>query len=544
MGDYEPLLRWQREPRGPNEVDRIDLSPPQPLLHYSPNTRSPYLPDYNHTPALDGFLGSPAFRPSRLSNSPGASVLFSPMDIDVSRSPSTPSIYQDNELVSPSPSLTALQPDQIGSPRWEGASYLVDLPVSEGTPIPPSISSSPLEVLADIQNNDIHDSPNSVYYTPLQSPLLGSPLTVAAPVLNGARTTAQIKKRRKQEVFICPIPGCGRTFSRNINLTVHIRLHKEEKPLVCRWPECGRGFSRYHDLQLHEQSHACLQSLECKGCRKIFTHVDALKQHLFSEEGTICLKLHVFLHLRRDGDGAGQDYAAQINQYINHISAESPDSRYASLTNLRDLRESICSMIIKIAGDRELRKQFIDVFSAQERRPEAQGISNCVNSILYEESFNNANDHANVLRLLCKFQGAAQVYPDRYLLSDISMAPLPFQGGGFADTFEGKHKDKRICIKMIRVFDKEPQVKLLKELARETTLWAHMSHENILPFYGTYVSDRATSRICLVSPFMKNGNLETFLRNNPTTPRLPLVRALVVEWDGQYSTIRPGSGCH
>jgi hypothetical protein len=43
----------------------------------------------------------------------------------------------------------------------------------------------------------------------------------------------------------------------------------------------------------------------------------------------------------------------------------------------------------------------------------------------------------------------------------------------------------------------------------------------LLPFFGLYYMD---ARLCLVSPWLENGNIMEFLRKNPQhTDRLPLV---------------------
>ncbi len=54
-------------------------------------------------------------------------------------------------------------------------------------------------------------------------------------------------------------------------------------------------------------------------------------------------------------------------------------------------------------------------------------------------------------------------------------------------------------------------------------MWSHLSHPNLLPFYGIYQADDYLGRVCLVSPWMKNGNVNEYLNAHPETPRLPLV---------------------
>lgn len=63
----------------------------------------------------------------------------------------------------------------------------------------------------------------SAYHTPGQSPSPAPPLNVETPVpkptVTTGRTANASHKRRKQEAsFICPIPGCGSTFTRSFNL--------------------------------------------------------------------------------------------------------------------------------------------------------------------------------------------------------------------------------------------------------------------------------------------------------------------------------------
>ncbi|KAF5359111.1 hypothetical protein D9756_003539 [Leucocoprinus leucothites] len=136
----------------------------------------------------------------------------------------------------------------------------------------------------------------SAYHTPGQSPSPAPPLTIDSavpkPTVTTGRTANASHKRRKQDAsFICPIPGCGSTFTRSFNLKGHIRSHKEEKPFVCHWPGCGKGFARQHDCKRHEQLHSNYRPYQCDGCGKQFARMDALNRHLRSEGGADCQKL-------------------------------------------------------------------------------------------------------------------------------------------------------------------------------------------------------------------------------------------------------------
>ncbi|KAJ7811086.1 hypothetical protein B0H14DRAFT_2378575 [Mycena olivaceomarginata] len=42
---------------------------------------------------------------------------------------------------------------------------------------------------------------------------------------------------------MCPVQGCGSTFTRSFNLRGHIQSHNTGSLFLCKWPECGKGFT-------------------------------------------------------------------------------------------------------------------------------------------------------------------------------------------------------------------------------------------------------------------------------------------------------------
>ncbi|KAF7374474.1 Calcineurin responsive transcriptional factor [Mycena sanguinolenta] len=98
-----------------------------------------------------------------------------------------------------------------------------------------------------------------------------------------------ICRRSAAVTFICPIPGCGSTFTRSFHLKGHIRTHTSNPFLyTCKWPACGKGFARQHDCNRHEQLHANYSPFTCGGCNKQFARMHALERHLRSERGAEC----------------------------------------------------------------------------------------------------------------------------------------------------------------------------------------------------------------------------------------------------------------
>ena len=75
-----------------------------------------------------------------------------------------------------------------------------------------------------------------------------------------------------------------------------------------------------------------------------------------------------------------------------------------------------------------------------------------------------------------------------------------------------------------------------QEYTREAILWKQLKHRNVLPFLGLYYLDKNKRRLCLVSPWMENGNLVQYLKKQrrnepggkPDRRKILLVRILVV----------------
>lgn len=64
----------------------------------------------------------------------------------------------------------------------------------------------------------------------------------------------QLTRRAVEDAnFPCPLPDCGKRFTRKINLKGHIRSHFGERPYACS--SCGKAFTRVNDCKRHEKIH-------------------------------------------------------------------------------------------------------------------------------------------------------------------------------------------------------------------------------------------------------------------------------------------------
>ncbi|KAJ7019357.1 kinase-like domain-containing protein [Mycena alexandri] len=127
--------------------------------------------------------------------------------------------------------------------------------------------------------------------------------------------------------------------------------------------------------------------------------------------------------------------------------------------------------------------------------------------------------------LICKamwrLSRKSGLYPKCFILYGLQKVGQQVAAGGFGDIWKGVVYGQSVCVKAMRVFQEADVQALLKEFGREAAIWRQLCHPNLLPFFGLYYMD---ARLCLVSPWLENGNIMEFLRKNPQhTDRLPLI---------------------
>ncbi|KAF9903921.1 hypothetical protein EC991_003212 [Linnemannia zychae] len=95
-------------------------------------------------------------------------------------------------------------------------------------------------------------------------------------------TRANSKTRSEHKLpinrFVCPLPGCGRTFSRPFNLKSHGMTHETLRPYAC--DQCDKTFARIHDRDRHLKGHLIEKPHFCVVCLGRFARQDAVTRHL------------------------------------------------------------------------------------------------------------------------------------------------------------------------------------------------------------------------------------------------------------------------
>ena len=148
----------------------------------------------------------------------------------------------------------------------------------------------------------------------------------------------------------------------------------------------------------------------------------------------------------------------------------------------------------------------------------------------------------DILAALLRLSKSSKLYPECLTIMDLERDDdvLPVDSGRFGEIYKGRSRNQAICLKVIKVNHK-PQIKLLLKVSlfgafnsckcltsqavfKEALLWGHLSHPNILPFYGIYHLKDAHGRISFISPWMENGNITEYLLRHPLADRLLLAR--------------------
>ncbi|KXN92495.1 hypothetical protein AN958_07442 [Leucoagaricus sp. SymC.cos] len=154
---------------------------------------------------------------------------------------------------------------------------------------------------------------------------------------------------------------------------------------------------------------------------------------------------------------------------------------------------------------------------------EAQNMVDFLNKVFDDK--NAKENKRRLFFLLINFMRETQVFPTVNKVENIH-CDLPRQAseGGLGIIYRGMYRGTHsVCVKAVQMYEKRDVRPLLRAHASEIILWARLTHHNVVPFYGMYLSGEFSSRICLVLPWMENKTLSNYLHQNAAVPRLPLL---------------------
>ncbi|KAL5514734.1 hypothetical protein ACEPAG_2050 [Sanghuangporus baumii] len=128
-----------------------------------------------------------------------------------------------------------------------------------------------------------------------------------------------------------------------------------------------------------------------------------------------------------------------------------------------------------------------------------------------------------LVKFLYKAAKTRGILPKRFHLQNVKrMAEHPFGCGSFGDVYKGQMGHQKVAVKVCRFFW-EPEMKeeRYREICREAFIWKPLEHPNILPFLG--ICTDGFPSIGLVSPFMDNGNMLSYIQGKPGIDKLDII---------------------
>ncbi|EAU82166.2 TKL/TKL-ccin protein kinase [Coprinopsis cinerea okayama7 len=140
------------------------------------------------------------------------------------------------------------------------------------------------------------------------------------------------------------------------------------------------------------------------------------------------------------------------------------------------------------------------------RGHDAQVVLNALQWVLDSRKAQPA-DKGMLLKLLLRLSKHSGSYPPCLALKGIKREDdYPVTSGHFGEVWRGRYQKQKVCLKVVRVYQRSDVEHFLRIFSREAVIWSQLKHDNVLPFYGVYELDESR-RLCLVSPWMDNGSL-------------------------------------
>ncbi|KAJ7113462.1 hypothetical protein C8R44DRAFT_710619 [Mycena epipterygia] len=113
-----------------------------------------------------------------------------------------------------------------------------------------------------------------------------------------------------------------------------------------------------------------------------------------------------------------------------------------------------------------------------------------------------------LFKALLRLSRTSGLHPKCFTLTGLQKIGEQMAAGGFGDIWKGLFHGQNVSVKVMRLFEDSDVAAVLKEFGREAVIWHQLFHPNLLPFFGLYYLGK---RLCLVSPWMENGNILKFL---------------------------------
>ncbi|KAI5116420.1 hypothetical protein M0805_001383 [Coniferiporia weirii] len=140
-----------------------------------------------------------------------------------------------------------------------------------------------------------------------------------------------------------------------------------------------------------------------------------------------------------------------------------------------------------------------------------------------------ATSHRLFERFLQKLVKASGSLPHYLFLSNVThVGSHPVSGGGFADVWKGTFGGRIVALKVLRIFGHPSERdRINQEFCKESMIWRQFNHRHVLQFWGVCI-DEFSPQLAMVSPWMENGDILTYLKERPNADRKAMVFAIAL----------------
>ncbi|KAF7367933.1 Protein kinase domain-containing protein [Mycena sanguinolenta] len=145
------------------------------------------------------------------------------------------------------------------------------------------------------------------------------------------------------------------------------------------------------------------------------------------------------------------------------------------------------------------------------REEPAQQLLDLLQDLLDYDLYSMSESKRRLFKALQRLSRASGLHPRCFTLSDLSLG-THLAGGSFSDVYKGSLRGQSVAVKIMRVFDTTNIAAAVQNFGQEAVIWRQLLHPHLLPFFGLYY---VGERPCLVSPWMENRDIRTFLRKVP-----------------------------
>ncbi|KAJ7062117.1 kinase-like domain-containing protein [Mycena amicta] len=186
-------------------------------------------------------------------------------------------------------------------------------------------------------------------------------------------------------------------------------------------------------------------------------------------------------------------------------------------------------------ADRNAMRTCLDAFQTLilERPILHERLLDIVQDILdHRQAADSPKHDISMHKLIIKLSFSCQKVPRSLFIQDVENKTGAIASGGFGDIYQAQHCGRLVALKQIRFYSEDTEEKMRKnreKFYQEALLWKNLHHPHILPFIGLYCdpagSEELLHSLFMVCPWMKNGTVCKYIKNNPSQP----VEALLLE---------------